>query len=179
MGSEMCIRDRVEPGYKYVARRDDSPTASDTRPGGTLGKIAEAFGDVLNGIVETIGKVLGGAAELAVGAFEWILTGVQGILRDVFTTLGALLSKNPPNVLPTYASPIRADLEGAIKPMLDRIAENDKVIESSLETIDGLLEKQADLGKKYDSVLEEQKAILKEQEEVAEAWDVQLSLIHI
>lgn len=163
----------VEPGYKYIARRDDSPTSSDARPGGTLGKIAETFGEVLNGLVETIGKVLGGAADLAVGAFEWILSGVQNILRDVFKTLGALLSKNPPNVLPTYASPIRADLEAAIKPMLDRIAENDKVIESSLKEIDGLLEKQADISKKYDSVLEEQKAILKEQEEVAKAWDVQ------
>ncbi|MCG7261150.1 hypothetical protein MHJ96_07525 [Corynebacterium aurimucosum] len=156
----------IEPGYKYVARRDDSPTSADTRPGIGFGPIAEAFYKLLNGVVETIGKVLGGAAELAVGAFKWILSGVRNILTTVFQTLGALFSKDPDDVIPDYASPIRADLEAAVKPMFDRIDENNKAIDDAQGEIQKLLEKQRGLTAKYGEVLQDQTKIRQDQTKV-------------
>lgn len=156
----------VEPGYKYVARRDDSPTASDARGGVGIGPIAEAFGKLLNGVVETIGKVLGGAAELAVGAFKWILSGVRNILTTVFRTLGALFSKDPDDVIPDYISPIRADLEAAVKPMFDRIDENNKAIDDAQGEIQKLLEKQRGLTAKYEETLQGQTKIRQDQMKV-------------
>lgn len=164
----------VEPGYKYVARRDDSPTSSDTQPGVGLGPVADAFGKIINGIVETIGKVLGGAADLAVGAFEWILTGVRQIFTGIFRTLGAIFSKDPKNVVPDYMSPIRADLEAAVKPMFDRIEENNKEIEAAMGEVEKLLASQEEITAKYGKVMEEQTAIREEQEKVKAEIDTQI-----
>ncbi len=156
----------IEPGYKYVARRDDSPTSADARPGIGFGPIAEAFYKLLNGVVETIGKVLGGAAELAVGAFKWIMSGLRNILTTVFRTLGAFFSKDPDDVIPDYISPIRADLEAAVKPMFDRIDENNKAIDAAQDEIQKLLEKQRGLTAKYESVLQGQTKIRQDQTKV-------------
>lgn len=164
----------VEPGYKYVARRDDSPTSSDTQPGVGLGPVADAFGKIINGIVETIGKVLGGAADLAVGAFEWILTGVRQIFTGIFQTIGAIFSKDPKNVVPDYMSPIRADLEAAVKPMFDRIEENNKEIEAAMEEVNKLLARQKELTNKYGKVMEEQAAIREDQEKIYAEIDTQI-----
>ncbi|MBU5654537.1 hypothetical protein KPA07_06370 [Corynebacterium aurimucosum] len=156
----------IEPGYKYVTRRDDSPTASDTRGGIGFGPIAEAFGKLLNGVVETIGKVLGGAAELAVGAFQWILSGVRNVLTTVFQTLGAIFSKDPDDVVPDFVSPIRADLEAAVKPMFDRIDENNKAIDDAQGEIQKLLAQQRGLTAKYEEVLQGQTKIRQDQTKV-------------
>ena len=174
----------IEPGYKYVARRDDSPTSADARPGIGFGPIAEAFYKLLNGVVETIGKVLGGAAELAVGAFKWIMSGLRNILTTVFRTLGAFFSKDPDDVIPDYISPIRADLEAAVKPMFDRIDENNKAIDAAQDEIQKLLEKQRGLTAKYESVLQGQTKIRQDQTKVndqikGQVASLELSLIHI
>ena len=124
----------VEPGFKLVNRRDDTPdTYSHKRTpvSGVFGALAEGLGGILGGIVTTIGKVMGGAVDLAIGVFGHVLDGARGLIRGFGKFIGSLFDKNPDPVIPDFISPIAADLEGDVQPMIDRIEGAHKEIESN------------------------------------------------
>lgn len=149
----------VEPGFKLVNRRDDAPdTYSHKRTpvSGVFGALAEGLGNILGGIVTTIGKVMGGAVDLAIGVFGHILDGVRGLVRGVGQFFGSLFSKDPDPIIPDFISPIAADLEGDVQPMIDRIEGAHKEIESNQEKVRELIKKQEGLSDRLEGFLGEQ-----------------------
>lgn len=149
----------VEPGFKLVNRRDDSPdTYSHKRTpvSGVFGALAEGLGGILGGIVTTIGKVMGGAVDLAIGVFGHVLEGARGLIRGFGKFIGSLFDKNPDPVIPDFISPIAADLEGDVKPMIDRIEGAHKEIESNQEKVRELIKKQEGLTDRLEGFLGEQ-----------------------
>ena len=149
----------VEPGFKLVNRRDDTPdTYSHKRTpvSGVFGALAEGLGGILGGIVTTIGKVMGGAVDLAIGVFGHVLEGVRGLIRGFGKFIGSLFDKNPDPVIPDFISPIAADLEGDVKPMIDRIEGAHKEIESNQEKVRELIKTQEGLTNRLEGFLGEQ-----------------------
>lgn len=149
----------VEPGFKLVNRRDDTPdTYSHKRTpvSGVFGALAEGLGGILGGIVTTIGKVMGGAVDLAIGVFGHVLDGARGLIRGFGKFIGSLFDKNPDPVIPDFISPIAADLEGDVQPMIDRIEGAHKEIESNQAKVRELIKTQEGLTDRLEGFLGEQ-----------------------
>lgn len=133
----------VQPGFKLVARAEDSPIANvPASGGGTLGPLGQALGGILGELVKGVGMVIGGAIELAVGAFKWILEGIVAFAKQFGGFLAALFYPNPADVYPEYLLPVKADLEAAVKPIRDRIELAHSNINTALKDIGALRTKQ-------------------------------------
>ena len=149
----------VEPGFKLVNRRDDAPDTYSykrTPVSGVFGALAEGLGGILGGIVTTIGKVMGGAVDLAIGVFKNVLDGARGLIRGFGKFIGSLFDKNPDPVIPDFISPIAADLEGDVKPMIDRIETAHKELEAGQEKMAELRGKQEKISERLEGFLGEQ-----------------------
>ncbi|WKS54892.1 hypothetical protein [Corynebacterium accolens] len=148
----------VRPGFKLVDRRDDSPDTYNherTPVKGVFGALAESLSSLFGGVVRTVGRVLGGATNLAIGVFGEILKGVQGLVRGTMSWIGGLFKKNPDPVVPPFISPIAADLEGEVKPMVDRIEGAHKSIEEHQKETARLAEEQKSISQRIDDFLKE------------------------
>lgn len=143
--------------FKLVERADATPnTWKSADNGSALGDLANALGSLLGQTVETIGKILGGATGLAIGAFEWVLSGLQNVVKDIFQFFGTLFTKNPAPIYPEYLSPIKADLEGAVAPMIQRLKDIDAGIDESHSQIAALVTEQRKLTTDMQGIVDDQ-----------------------
>ena len=81
---------------------------------------------------------------------------MRGLIRGFGKFIGSLFDKNPDPVIPDFISPIAADLEGDVKPMIDRIEGAHKEIESNQEKVRELIKKQEGLSDRLEGFLGDQ-----------------------
>lgn len=101
-----------------------------------LGRDASPFDAALSGFVKVvedifkgIGGIIGGAVNAAVtvggAAIKFVVDGVKNLITGVSKVIGHFLNggrrSDLPRELPAIYSPIAADLEGALKPINDKI----------------------------------------------------------
>lgn len=87
------------------------------------------FVKVVEDVFKSIGGIIGGAVDAAVtvggAAIKFVVDGVKNLITGVSKVVGHFLNggrrSDLPSDLPAIYSPIAADLEGALKPINDRI----------------------------------------------------------
>lgn len=93
--------------------------------GGILGEIISGLGNILGGVWDAGMSVLGPVVDGVAGFLDGIVRGIGGAISSIFGGGGG---SAPPPVTeidsPVIWSPLKADLEGALKPHFDKIDEN-------------------------------------------------------
>lgn len=98
--------------------------------------LIDGFVDFFKEIFSTAGKILGGAVELGGAVLGGFVNGVVSLIGGIARAVGSIFGGgNNQNVEPPEPifNPIKTNLEGAIQPHLDDIAEAKEQISTSLE----------------------------------------------
>ncbi|MGO3084273.1 hypothetical protein [Ancrocorticia populi] len=101
-------------------------------PGGTgFEGFGEAIGELLTNIIQGVGTAIAGGVSAVGGVFGTVVEGAISLIRGIGGMIASILTKRPPaEPLPEVWSPIKADLEGQIKPFLDSV---DRALEDSAD----------------------------------------------
>ena len=116
--------------------------------------------DFFTNAIATLGKIAGGAVSAGVGVFAAFADGIRSLAEGIGKMIGGIFKPTEQIEAPTVWSPIKTNLEGALKPYLD-------TVEESSERIDELLATQEELRLSMAPLQDEARQAVKRAEEAS------------